>query len=75
VQLELLSFHSAILSIERLFSTDVTLSEEQVAQLRSVYESCQVTIEEFEKHAMKYKPELHLTEIVRVLRKFIKCLA
>ncbi|KAE8452606.1 hypothetical protein EG329_013865 [Mollisiaceae sp. DMI_Dod_QoI] len=55
VQLELLSFHSAILSIERLLSTNATLSEEQIEQLRSVYEGCQATIEEFREHAMKYK--------------------
>jgi len=58
LQLELLSFHSAILSIERLLSTDVTLCEEQAAQLRSVYKSCQGTIEEFERHAMKYKSDI-----------------
>lgn len=57
VQLELMSFHSAILSIERLLSTDVTLSEEHTAQLGSMCQNCQEPIKEFDEHVVKYKSD------------------
>ena len=69
VQLELLSFRSAILSIERLLSTDITLSEEHIAQLRSVCQNCQEPIEKFNKHAVKYMSDQGDSNGVRWLKR------
>ncbi|KAH0545424.1 hypothetical protein FGG08_000565 [Glutinoglossum americanum] len=55
VQLELLSFHSAIIGLEQLICTGAILSEEQVARIKNVLENCRRPISEFEKHTEKYK--------------------